>query len=120
METLQIFEKLSHKERISQINNILPEWIIDIGDKYHSDYPILTRNWKKMCEFTKHPQQKIILVKHIPHPKDEDKDENIRNICDILIQLGYVIRRASEFTKCKKTNLILPNKKLLNYINNNK
>ena len=38
-------ENLSHSEIIEQINKELPNWIVDIAEKYDENYSQFTKNW---------------------------------------------------------------------------
>ena len=59
-------ENLSHSEIIEQINKELPNWIVDIAEKYDENYSQFTKNWNLICEKLK-LHQNILLSLMIFH-----------------------------------------------------
>jgi len=112
------FQNLTHEQIIDKINKKFPNWIEDICDNYRSDYPHLISNWYAICDKLETKRAKILLVKNLPHPNEKNINKEILQYSDILIKLGYVVRRSNEFIKCNNTNSIIPTEDLYNYMIN--
>ena len=108
-------ENLSHSEIIEQINKELPNWIVDIAEKYDENYSQFTKNWNLICEKLKTTPKYIIIVNDIPHIKDENPNMKIFDYCNQLVQLGYMIRRKQELMISKRGKVI-PTKKMYKYM----
>ena len=78
-----------------------PGWMIDVCDKYSSDYPHFTNNWLHLSLMTKNKPQKIILVKHF------ENDEQL-SFSELLYNAGFIVRTVQEFTPCSKCHCALP------------
>ena len=112
------FKNLNHEQIIEKINNKFPNWIEDICDNYRSDYPHLISNWNVICEKLDTKCAKILLVSNLPHPNEKNINKELLQYSDMLIKLGYVVRRSTEFNKCENTNNIIPTEDLYNYMIN--
>jgi len=113
---MENFENLTHDECIAKVNTDLPGWLTGVYDAYRSDYPHLISNWLKVCKMVKTSPKKILLVKEIPHIRDENLNMKIIDYCNILARLGYIVRRESELVVCKSTGKIIPSKELHKYM----
>jgi len=108
-------ENLSHSEIIEQINKELPNWIVDIAEKYDENYSHFTKNWNLICKQLKTTPKYIIIVNDIPHIKEENPNMKIFDYCNKLVQLGYMIRRKQELM-ISKSGKVIPTKKMYNYM----
>lgn len=88
-----------------EINKLFPDWLVCYLDGYSSDYKYLENNWKKLCETMKVPPQKILFVTEIVFDDDHKLQ---RQICEIMTQRGFVVRRLHEFIACPVCNRAIP------------
>ena len=109
-------QKLTHDECMTKVNTDLPDWITGVYDEYRNDYPHLQKNWLKVCKMAKTKPRKIIIVREIPHIRDENPNMKIIDCCSMLARLGYVVRRENELVVCKSTGKVIPSKKLHEYM----
>jgi hypothetical protein len=108
------------QEGIELINEIAPDWIISICEKYSKDYPTLENNWTFFCEKFGTKKGRILLVnKIVMDPRREDFRE-MDILCNILSKKGYIIRRKEEFKFCEKCNSVLPSVGVYNKLKENK
>ena len=108
-------ENLSHSEIIEKVNNELPNWIVDIGEKYDEKYIHFIKNWNLICKKLKTTPKYIIIVNDIPNIKNPDADTKIFDFCSKLVALGYIIRRKQELM-ISKSGKVIPTKKMYNYM----
>ena len=92
-----LHELTDQSEIESYCNNIYKNWIVDVIDDYASDYSILKKSWKQICEAIKMDPKKIITVSHLPIDTKDPDYTNIHRMADVLSSKGYLIRRVMKF-----------------------
>lgn len=113
-----LIKETSRDEILRNIQYLYPDWITDIFPDYSSDYPHLKNNWLHICKKLNTDPYKIINVKHIhmdvvnEYPHYDYKFEFLRDVCDILVSKGFVIRRPGELIGCRVCGKALPSSKL--------
>lgn len=91
------------------INEACPNWLVYYFNAYSYDYPILTNNWKLVCEKMNTTPKHIILVEDIDFqdpPTLKDK------LCDFMTSVGYCVRRSGEFVPCTVCQKAIPCKEI--------
>ena len=103
------------------VNELVPEWICHVSDRYDPGYTHLQGNWEKICNELKISPQKIILVSELPDADLEDRDRtmNLLFLCDFLTNKGFVIRRNTEFI-INSRGLVIPNYELYSFMKDKK
>tara|TARA_Y100000389_G_C17240888_1_gene403042 strand:- start:212 stop:670 length:459 start_codon:yes stop_codon:yes gene_type:complete len=116
IENLKNLQSIGHL--LLYIKNLYPDWITNIHPCFSFDYDILNVNWLNMCKNKiKVTPKDIILVK-----EDEFKSNSnfLATSCNIITNCGFLVRKNTDYIKCKNCNKLIPTKKtILNIINNN-
>jgi hypothetical protein len=108
-------EKKNHSQILEQINKDLPKWIINVAKNYDEKYSHFSSNWNLICKKLNTTPKYIIIVKQIPHIKDENANMKIIDYCSKLTELGYIIRRKTELM-LSKSGKVIPTKQMYEYM----
>jgi len=108
-------ENQSHSQILEQINKDLPAWIINVVKNFDKKYPHFISNWNLICKKLNTTPKYIIIVKQIPHIKDENANTKIIDYCSKLTQLGYIVRRKNELM-LSKNGTAIPTKQMYEYL----
>ena len=101
-------------------NILLPNWIVNIIEKYAEEYSVLEQNWKNLCAQWKTTPKRIIIVDFLPEKGDFKGYHLLEAFCNHLTVKGYVIRNKTEIVGCKTCNCAILSQRVFNYLLENK
>ena len=89
----ELYELRTIKDVFDKVNEVYPNWIIDILDDYADEYECLKRSWIIVLEEKKIPRQKIIVISDV-------SNEDQMAICELLSSSGFLVRTKDEIQPC--------------------
>lgn len=105
---------LNTKKEIEQfICTHYPNWLLASTDKYSDDYPHLISNWALICQVNNIQPQEIVIVDVVAF---DDDHKLLREICNKMTQMGYVVRRKEEFRGCEVCHKAIPTKEVWEHL----
>ena len=116
--SLKDFSEFETNEDImSGLSKLLPKWVDAIAPNYADEYGELTKTWDDVCKKVGDgcERRSILVVQYLPLKNESENDKYINMIADILVSKGYLLRRLSEITICKKTGQALLSKKMFDH-----
>lgn len=93
------------KEIFEIIDEIYPSWIVGLSQKYCSDYPNFTDNWKHICRANNVKPQAVLIMDELFF---DEEHKLLRTLSEVLTCSGFVVRRKSEITQCSVCGFALP------------
>lgn len=93
-------------EIVAFIQTIWPNFIIGFIKEYSEDYPELKQNWIDLCNKHSIQPKEIMIVDNFNSNVENHKLVNV--VCDIFLQLGFLVRKKHEIIPCWRCGKALP------------
>jgi len=103
----EINELQTMKEVFDLIESKYPNWIIDMVNRYSSDYPHLQNNWQTLANHSKNKMQKIIIVENF-------ENEDQLSFAELLTHAGFIVRTKAELIPCLFCRSAIPTQTIYN------
>jgi hypothetical protein len=116
---LDNIDNLSDEDFKNSLNELIPNWFIEMCDSYSDDYEYLNRNWSCICQVGGVKKGKIVLVSEIDFNDTTERGVLIRNVSEFLTKNGFSVRRKSEFVICSTCLQAIPDFGMWQYLKKN-
>jgi hypothetical protein len=103
----EINQLATMKDVFDLIERKYPNWIVDLVDRYSSDYPHLQNNWQTLANVSKTKMNKIVIVEHF-------ENEDQLSFAELLTHAGFVVRTKAELIPCSVCRSAIPSETVYN------
>jgi hypothetical protein len=98
----------------THIELVFPKWYIGMINTYSTDYTVLDKNWKDLCEQINTSPKAVVII------SDDNfmsPDHSLSRVyCELFTKLGFCIRRSSDLITCTVCHSGIPREHLYNLL----
>jgi len=109
--TDQIKSEIQNLPTIGDIKNyyenMFPTLIVGSIKKYSDDYPLLQKNWEKVCKETNVQPTEILIVDNFDFIQENSL---VLLFCEIMSKVGFCVRKKMDIIPCEVCGDALPSK----------